>query len=97
MIDDKTFRLTTLSPDVRKIYTGLIGQLGKGEASCIAIAKTRSGIAVTDDRAARMVCQRPEVPVTGTVGILKASVLDGQIGLEAAAPTVNSYVSPCLG
>ncbi len=77
MIDDKTFRLSTLSPDARKKYTGLIGQLGKGEASCIAAAKTRSGIAVTDDRAARMVCQRLEVPVTGTVGILKASVLIG--------------------
>ena len=53
MIDDKTFRPVALSPDARKIYTELIGHLGKGEASCIAAAKVLSGIVATDDRAAR--------------------------------------------
>lgn len=84
IMDGGTFQRISLSKEERKHYEGLIGHLGKGEASCIAVAKARSGIVVTDDRAARTTCHSLGVPVTGTLGILKAAVLAGQINAETA-------------
>lgn len=55
---------------------GLFGELlrtfGAGEASCIALARHRDGVVVTDDRMACRRCIEFGIPVTGTVGILKA-------------------------
>jgi len=72
---------------------GLIGHLGKGEASCIAAAKIRSGIVVTDDRATRKICRQLEIPVTGTVGIFKASVLSGQLSLATADTHLKEMIT----
>ena len=41
-------------------------------------------IVVTDDRAARQQCYNFNVPFTGTIGILKACVIDGTIKLNKA-------------
>lgn len=84
LIEEKVFDLETLSRAAHKHFLELIGQLGKGEASCIAFAKEKSATVVTDDRTARMRCSLVKIPVTGTVGILKASLLDGQISLTQA-------------
>ena len=62
----------------------MIVHLGKGEASCIAYAKERDVIVVTDDRSARKHCSQMKIPMTGTIGILKASVLDGHLKLDQA-------------
>ena len=54
----------------------LLGELlrtfGAGEASCFALARHREGVVVTDDRMARRHCIEFGIPVTGTIGILKA-------------------------
>lgn len=84
LIEDKIFNLLSLSRKEHDLYLELIGHLGKGEASCIALAKTKSAIVVTDDRAARKQCKQMRIRVTGTVGILKASFLDSQISLARA-------------
>jgi hypothetical protein len=65
-----------------KYFLDLIGHLGKGEASCIAYAKGHEAVVVTDDRTARKQCSLMKIPVTGTIGILKTSVLDGEIPLD---------------
>ncbi|MBW2367948.1 MAG: hypothetical protein JRH15_08685 [Deltaproteobacteria bacterium] len=101
MIDSKIFSLATLSRKAHKVFLGLIGHLGKGEASCIASAKIQSGIVVTDDRAARKICRQLEIPVTGTVGILKASVLSDQLSLAVAdihlkKMIISGFYSPVL-
>lgn len=79
LISKGVFELCSLSNRERPLYLELIGHLGKGEASCIAFAKKRSAIVVTDDRAARNKCSQMGVLYTGTIGILKASMLDGLI------------------
>jgi len=83
-IDDAIFDFCHLSRTSRQIFVSLIGHLGKGEASCIAFAKVEKAIVVTDDRVARKQCRHMALPFTGTVGILKAAVNDGQIDLTEA-------------
>ena len=84
LINNNIFKLCALAGKEREIYAELIGHLGKGEASCIAVAKERSSIVVTDDRTARRQCSQMDISVTGTVGIPKASLLDGSINMNQA-------------
>jgi predicted nucleic acid-binding protein len=84
LIKEKTFKLVALSLSQRKDLRELIGHLGKGEASCIAFANEQNATVVTDDRAARKQCSFMTIPFTGTVGILKASLLDGHLSLSRA-------------
>lgn len=93
LIDDKVFRLVSLSRQEHRHLQDLIGHLGKGEAPCIAYAKERKAIVVTDDRTARKQCSLMKIPVTGTVGILKASVLDGQIPLDRADDILQKMIA----
>ena len=58
------------------LFAELLRTLGAGEASCIALARHRGGVVVSDDRAARRRCSDLGVPVTGTIGILKALCVD---------------------
>ena len=84
LIDKKIFRLVSLSRKEHKNFLELIGHLGKGEASCIAFAQEHTAIVVTDARTARKQCTSMNIPFIGTVGILKASMLDGKISLSRA-------------
>ncbi|MDY6903154.1 MAG: hypothetical protein SWH61_00570 [Thermodesulfobacteriota bacterium] len=84
LVEDDIFRLVSLTKAERKHFIELTGSLGKGEASSIAAAKSKKAIMVTDDRLARNYCSGMEVPVTGTIGILKASITDGMISLANA-------------
>ena len=92
LIKNKTLKLCTLNGKERGIFSQLIGHLGKGEASCIAIAKEQSAIVVTDDRAARRQCSQMNILVTGTVGILKASLLDGSITRNQADDILQKMI-----
>ncbi|HNT34828.1 MAG TPA: hypothetical protein PKH07_07505 [bacterium] len=65
-----TLQQLTLSHRERSVFVDLLGNLGSGEASCIAIAKERKGIVVADDSAARGVCHQWGCSVTGTIGLL---------------------------
>jgi predicted nucleic acid-binding protein len=58
----------------KNLYETLSVSLGLGEASSIAIAKTRGFIFASDDRAARREAGLLEVKLTGTLGILKKAV-----------------------
>jgi len=65
-------------------FADLLRTLGAGEASCVTLAGHRGGIVATDDRAARSCCAERQIPVTGTVGILKALCMDQTITAEQA-------------
>ena len=93
LIDDKVFGLVSLSRQEHGHFQDLIGHLGKGEASCIAFAKNRKAIVVTDDRTARKQSSLMRIPVTGTIGILKASFLDGQIPLDRADGILQKMIA----
>ncbi|MEA1911326.1 MAG: DUF3368 domain-containing protein [Spirochaetota bacterium] len=71
LITDNIFYLHSLSSTERQLYTSLLVNLGAGEASSIAAAKTAKGIVVTDDKLARNVCRETGMELTGTIGILK--------------------------
>ena len=92
LIQDKTFELVALSLSQRKDFQELIGHLGKGEASCIAFAKKQNATVVTDDRAARKQCAFMKIPFTGTVGILKASLLDDHLSLSRADEILHKMI-----
>ena len=92
LIDNKIFKLINLSRTEHEHFRKLIGHLGKGEASCIAYAKEQRAIVVTDDRAARRQCAIMKIAVTGTIGILKASVLDGHATLDQADELLQKMI-----
>ena len=93
LIESRIFKLVTLSKKARRTYFELTRSLGKGEASCIAFAKHQSAIVATDDRAARNQCLQMKIPTTGTIGILKASVLDGIIEPNTADDILSRMIS----
>ena len=82
LLAKKVFNIYSLSASEYKLFLELAGHLGRGEASSMAAAKIKSAIVVTDDRAARKQCLKMKIPVTGTIGILKASFASGQISLS---------------
>lgn len=84
LLSDKTLTPVSLSDQARQLYSALMIHLGRGEASCLAIAEVSNGIVVTDDRSARLQCNHSHIPFTGTIGILKACVKDGAIDLRQA-------------
>lgn len=84
LVGNDVFSVVSLTENERKHLTELLGSLGKGEASCIAAANSQKAIMATDDRLARKYCSAMEIPVTGTIGILKASLNDGIISLSDA-------------
>ncbi|MFH2132631.1 MAG: hypothetical protein ABIK68_19795 [bacterium] len=92
-LHNKTFTLLSLSSTEYEHYSGMINHLGKGEASCIALARLQNGIVMTDDRAARNQCSQLNIPFSGTLGILKASYLDKQIELEEADLILHRMIS----
>jgi predicted nucleic acid-binding protein len=79
LLKKKIFLPATMTPAERKTYADLVAGLGRGEASCIAVAYQRKWTMVTDDRAARGRCSEKGVRVTGTIGILKAAFIDKQL------------------
>ena len=58
------------------LFAEFLRTLGAGEASCIALARHRDGVAVIDDRTGRRRCSELRIPVTGTIGILTALCVD---------------------
>ena len=92
LVDQGIFASTVLTKGERQVFAETISRLGQGEASCIAAATERGGIVVTDDRAARNACSERKVPVTGTIGILKAACIEGQVSVEEADRILTAMV-----
>jgi predicted nucleic acid-binding protein len=82
----------TLSAEERGIYRELLRVFSPGEASCIACAKARGGIVVTDDRTARERSRDHGVAFTGTIGILKAPCLEGALAPDEADAVLKAMV-----
>ncbi|HUU36583.1 MAG TPA: DUF3368 domain-containing protein [Candidatus Desulfaltia sp.] len=66
------------------LWQSLSVSLGLGEASSIAVAKTRGFLFACDDRAARREAGLLGVKLTGTLGILKKAVRSRVISLKSA-------------
>ena len=92
LVNQGVFASTALTKVERQVLAETISHLGQGEASCIAAATKRGGTVVTDDRAARNACSERKVPVTGTIGILKAACIEGQVSVEEADRILTAMV-----
>jgi predicted nucleic acid-binding protein len=91
--------LIALTADEHEISKRLSMILGPGERTCIAAAKHRNGLFVTDDRKARQVALELGIKITGTLGILVVAAERAKITLEEAndllaAMIENGYRSP---
>ncbi len=84
LVDKGVLCVVSLTKVERLTFGQLIAHLGQGEAGTIATARHRQGIVVTDDLAARRTCTELGVLMTGTIGILQASVRDRQLTRAAA-------------
>ena len=80
------------SPAARQVYCELLHSLAPGEASCIAHACSCGGTVVTDDRTARQYCGERNIPVTGTIGILKACCNDGTLSPDEADDVLRTMI-----
>ena len=92
LIDIETIKLVSISRKEHELFRQLSSHLGKGEASCIAYASDRNVTVVTDDRNARKQCSQMNIPVTGTIGILKASVSDEHLDLDQADRILSKMI-----
>jgi predicted nucleic acid-binding protein len=101
LVGKRQFEIIALSPREHQTYSKLLGRLGKGEASVIAVAQARHWIACSDDKAARRECVQSGVKFTGTIGILKAACMQGllrrdQADLALRRMVENGFYSPVL-
>lgn len=85
----------------KQLFETLAVSLGLGEASSIAIAKTRNYVFACDDRAARKEAGLLGVKLTGTLGILDKAA-HGKITTERKADDIlksmvyNGFYSPVV-
>ena len=73
------FEVLKLRDEEIELYNALRVKLGKGESSCLAIAKHRNMKFLTDDSDARKMANVLGVPVSGTIGVLVRCVEKGII------------------
>ena len=92
LIEKHHFELCAMSRKERQVYSGLISNLGRGEAASIALAQSRKAIMCTDDKAARKECSRLGAAFTGTIGILKAACTESQIAPAQADSILGKMV-----
>jgi predicted nucleic acid-binding protein len=83
--EDGWLRLTSLGSEMEILaFSGMPGQLHAGEASCLAIARERKWLLLTDDKAARRHATNLNVAVSGTLGCLVLGVERALWTLEQA-------------
>jgi predicted nucleic acid-binding protein len=63
-----------LTETEKQLADQLPGRLGLGERTCLAVARLRQGVLISDDLDARRMATRLSVHTTGTIGILVACV-----------------------
>ena len=77
--------LTGLTSETELHYLGTFPRrLHKGEASCLAIAKVRNWLLLTDDLAARQEAERLEIKLSGSLGCLVLAVERKLCSLDTA-------------
>ena len=66
------FEVLKLREEEMELYNSLRVKLGKGEASCLAIAKNRNMKFLTDNSDARKFANILGIPVSGTIGVISS-------------------------
>ncbi len=87
------FEVLKLEGEEIELYNSLRVKLGKGEASCLAIAKNRNMKFLTDDSDARKVANILGVPVSGTVGVLVRCIEKNIISKEEGDQILKEMIA----
>ncbi len=72
--DPGRFKIIDFTEDDKLLFFRLNRRFGKGEASCLAVCRSRGLRILTDDLDARRCAQRMGIPVSGTIGVLVCGV-----------------------
>lgn len=91
--------IVELSSKEMQLFEELAATIGRGEASCLAVAISRNAVIVTDDFIARRKARRLGVEVTGTLGILRMLKVEqhmptAEVNELLAQMIANGYYSP---
>lgn len=93
LIRENHFMLAHLTAKEHEYFRELLSFLGKGEASCLAFAKANKATVVSDDKTVRKQCTQMGLSFTGTVGILKTSVLSGLLDPAEADDFLSAMIN----
>jgi predicted nucleic acid-binding protein len=77
-------RVVELSSSESRHASGLRQTVDLGESQCIAVAMSRGGCFLSDDRAARRLAESLGVSVSGTLGVLRKLVVGDHVTAESA-------------
>jgi predicted nucleic acid-binding protein len=80
----QAIRVLSLTVPEETFASQLSLRLGAGERSCIAVARLRGGLFVSDDLDARRIAREYAISLSGTLGILNASVQKNLLDLQEA-------------
>lgn len=83
----------TVSPHEKRLYQQFLRQVSAGEASCLAIAKSRNYRVVTDDQKARTLGSQMNLSITGTVGVLILLVRDNHLTPTQANELLSQMIA----
>jgi predicted nucleic acid-binding protein len=72
---------------------GLVPPLDKGEATCLAVARSRGYAFLTDDRVARREARRWGVPLSGTIGALVSLIDEGHTSRAEADQALQEMIA----
>jgi predicted nucleic acid-binding protein len=86
-------RVLTLAPQEEALYQQLCERLNEGEASCLAIAAQQKDRVLTDDRDARWIATQMQIPISGTLGLLRYLVERENLSLSAADQLLREMIA----
>jgi predicted nucleic acid-binding protein len=83
-VDWSWLSIIELTDDERALAKRLHQTLGRGEAACIALAKSRQWLVLTNDHDARRAAREAGLIISGTLGALMNLVRSNAISLAEA-------------
>lgn len=81
-----------LSEKENTMFLNFCKKLGKGEASCLAIAISRGYDLLSDDMAVRKIALREGVRFSGSIGVLLELIRMDRIGIEKGNEILNGFI-----
>lgn len=85
--------VVSLTEAEQELSRGLMPPLDEGEATCLALARSRGYAFLTDDRVARREARRWGVPLSGTIGALVSTIDQGHISREEADQALQEMIA----
>jgi len=92
-LEEEGVTLAALSGEERGLFRDLQGRVDPGEAAGIAIARNQGLLFLSDDRVARQVAEEHGVEISGTLGLLKLAVDEGNLTREEAQEILESLIA----